>query len=103
MSGYALSPDELSASAQKVDQASQNIKGLFAHLQSSVQGIGNQWQGDAARSFNTLAEQIHSNGQKIQNSLQTVSENLKSAGVTYDGQEQDTTSSISGIAGRLGG
>uniref|UniRef100_A0AAU2UWE2 ESAT-6-like protein n=1 Tax=Streptomyces sp. NBC_00003 TaxID=2903608 RepID=A0AAU2UWE2_9ACTN len=102
MSGYALSPEELSASAQKVDQSSQNIMGLFNHLQSSVQGIGNQWQGDAARSFSTLAEQIHSNGQTIQNSLQTVSENLKSAGVTYNQQEQDAQSSISNIAGRLG-
>ncbi|WP_327416287.1 WXG100 family type VII secretion target [Streptomyces sp. NBC_01233] len=80
MSGYARSPEEPSASAQKVDQAAQNINGLFAHLQGSVQAIGNQWQGDAAKAFQSLAEQIHSNGTKIQGSLRTVGENLKEAG-----------------------
>ncbi|WP_129305004.1 WXG100 family type VII secretion target [Streptomyces sp. L2] len=59
MSGYALSPDELSCSAQKVDQSSQNIKGMYAHLQSTVQDIGDQWPGDAGTAFNKLTEQLH--------------------------------------------
>ncbi|RJQ69536.1 WXG100 family type VII secretion target [Pseudonocardiaceae bacterium YIM PH 21723] len=102
MAGYALSPDELSGSAQKVDQSAQNIQGLFAHLQSAVQGIGNQWQGDASTAFNKLAEQIHTNGQKVQKSLGEISTNLQQAGVTYNQQEQDAQSSISNITSRLG-
>lgn len=42
MSGYAVSPDELSARTQRADQAAQEVKGLFSHLQSSVQSIGSQ-------------------------------------------------------------
>ncbi|MFF8730656.1 WXG100 family type VII secretion target [Streptomyces sp. NPDC015171] len=102
MPEYALSAEELSAGAQKVDQSAQNIEGMYAHLHRSVSGIASQWQGDAAKAFNGLAERIHANGQKIQGSLKTVAENLKAAGVTYSRQEQEGESAGSGIAGRLG-
>ncbi|MFD7079015.1 WXG100 family type VII secretion target [Streptomyces sp. NPDC059918] len=80
MSGYTLSPDELSSSAQRVDQSAQDIQGMFNHLHSALEGFANQWQGDAATVFSNLAAQIHGNGQRFQRSLQTISENLKSAG-----------------------
>ncbi|MFD8354928.1 WXG100 family type VII secretion target, partial [Streptomyces coelicoflavus] len=76
------------------------VQHLYAFLHSRVQGLGSHWQGDAATAMNRLAEQIDANGQKVHQLLQTVSGNLKSAGVTYDSQESDAESS--NITDRLG-
>ncbi|WP_305092338.1 WXG100 family type VII secretion target [Prescottella sp. R16] len=93
--------ETMDATARRVGDVRTEIQGLLSTLKGEVDGIRGGWEGSAALAFQSLMERWDASATKLNQALDAIGENIKSNSVSYDGAQQDHTSSLNNVASSL--
>lgn len=103
MSGYKGDVATFTATHQKVEENKNTIDTELKKLRGNIEATAGQWQGGAAEAFRQLMERFDEDSAKLANALAGIAELLQQAGSQYEAQEEEHSSSMSGIMNALGG
>ena len=101
-SGYGLSQEELAKAAKDVHQVNEDTQAQLRTLRGQLEPLAGAWQGAAATAFQQLMLRFDEDAQKIQQALGTIGTSLHESYTTYVQQEEEQSSAMSNITGRLG-
>ncbi|CAM3619755.1 WXG100 family type VII secretion target [Occultella aeris] len=92
----------LARGARIVAESKITLNGELSSLEGRLSGIGAQWQGQAATAFASLMERWRTDARKIITSLDTFEQNLQSSQSSYTASDEQASSAMSRLQGRLG-
>lgn len=94
MSGFKVTPEDVSAAATYVDGRAADIDAKIAALGSYVEGLSSFWQGPAHQAFETLMADYRSYALMLHNALADIASGLRGNYVNYSANEQANLSNI---------
>lgn len=103
MTGFGTSREAMAAGAVKVDEAAGAVQGHITALRGEVEQMLAGWQSDASGAFATLHQNFEAEANKINTALRNMHEALVSTHATYNANEEQQTSAITGMAGQING
>ncbi|WP_016698374.1 WXG100 family type VII secretion target [Actinoalloteichus spitiensis] len=101
MSSYEVTPEEMAQAAHDVFNTNDEIQGVLSSLQSTCANVAGFWSGGAATAFQNLMERLDQGGQKINEALREIGDQLKGSGEEYARLEEEEAASMSSIDSRL--
>lgn len=102
MAGYKGEVAQFTAAHQKVSDNKTTIDQELRKLRSNMENTAGQWEGQAASAFRNLMNRFEEDALKLSQALQGIAELLQQAGSQYEAQEEEHSSSFSGISNALG-
>jgi WXG100 family type VII secretion target len=100
--GYGLSEEELAQASKDVADVNEQTQSQLRTLRGQLEPLASAWQGAAATAFMQLMARFDEDAAKIQQALGQIGESLHASYTTYVQQEEEQSSSMSNITGRLG-
>ncbi|ASO22774.1 WXG100 family type VII secretion target [Actinoalloteichus hoggarensis] len=100
---FGTTTDEMVTAASDVASANEEITAVLASLQSTAGGVAGLWQGAAAQQFERLMEAADAAGKSINSVLEEIGMNLAGSAEMYARMEEEESSNISSLGGRLEG
>ena len=89
--------------ANKVQDAHQQVQGLFQTLRSEVEQMLGGWQGGAASAFVQVHEAFEGQANKINAALDRMHEALVATHTTYGTQESDQSQTFTNMTSSING
>ncbi|MBV9843520.1 MAG: WXG100 family type VII secretion target [Kutzneria sp.] len=89
--------------AKDIQNVEQEIQGSVSKLMSDIAPLQSSWKGQAATAFHSLMERFNEDARKLNQALNDIATQMKTASGTYAQQEQEQSHSISSVANRLSG
>ncbi|MGF7119655.1 WXG100 family type VII secretion target [Rhodococcus sp. TAF43] len=93
--------ETMEATSRRVGEMKGDLDGLLGRIRAEVDGIRGSWGGGAAGAFQNLMEQWDGSSKKLNDALQSISENIKANSVQFDTTQQDHTAAINNVASSL--
>ncbi|RKT57718.1 WXG100 family type VII secretion target [Saccharothrix australiensis] len=103
MTGYATGVPALENAAKDIMDTNANVQGVLNNLRNTIDGLAPAWKGSAADAFNNLMTRFNDDAAKLQEALVGIAEQITGTVQTYVQQEEEQSSEMSTIMGRLGG
>jgi ESAT-6 family protein len=103
MAGYQSGHAELKSAASTMTASKEDLMQQLSQLRASCEGIAGQWRGAAFTAFQNLMLRFDADGQKLNESLQQISDQVSMSADEYQRQEEEKSSGFSGISGALDG
>ena len=100
--GYATGSDELLRLGKQIDDVNSQTQNTLKGLNGKLEILQSAWSGNAATAFHQLLERFNEDTAKLQQALQSISEQITGTAQTYIQQEEEHSSSLSNINSRLG-
>ncbi|MEP7180101.1 MAG: WXG100 family type VII secretion target [Pseudonocardiales bacterium] len=95
MSGFRVTPDQLSALSSSVSRVSADVRGQHQSLKSQLVPLfGADWSGAAAAQFTALYDQFDQHAKGMSDALDGIGQLLARAGATYAEVEQQIAASF---------
>lgn len=94
---------EMTTAVTKMDEAHAQLQQSVTTLMNEVQELTGSWAGTAASAFTSLMGRFQTDMNSLNSDLQNISDQVGANNKTYQAREEDNSSSLSNIAGRLGG
>lgn len=101
-SGYEGTVADFTNAHNRVDTVNQQIEGDLKSLYGQLTELESAWRGMAKTSFDQLMVRFQDDAKKLNQALEGISQQLMSAGSTYQQQEDEQQSSFTNITGTLG-
>ena len=103
MAGEVSAADgALKAGAAQVAQSRGELTQQLSALEGKLNGIGAQWQGQGSTAFQSLMVRWNEDARKIINALNEFEQNLNTSQTTYTSSDEQQSSTMSRLSGRLG-
>lgn len=93
----------MATAAQQVESAVSVIQGLQTQMNGYTAQLQGGWQGQAATTFQQTYEAFAADFSKVLTALQSIQEKLVGTQGTYTSTEETNVSTVSRVAGMLGG
>ncbi|WP_246019298.1 WXG100 family type VII secretion target [Saccharothrix australiensis] len=93
----------LENAAKDIMDTNANVQGVLNNLRNTIDGLAPAWKGSAADAFNNLMTRFNDDAAKLQEALVGIAEQITGTVQTYVQQEEEQSSEMSTIMGRLGG
>ncbi|MBW4716007.1 WXG100 family type VII secretion target [Saccharothrix obliqua] len=103
MAGYATGVPALQNAAKDIMDTNGNVQGILNNLRNTIDGLAPAWKGSAADAFTNLMNRFNDDAAKLQEALVGIAEQITGTVQTYVQQEEEQSSEMSTILGRLGG
>ena len=81
--GFHAQIDQIGSSGRRVQELSQEIRGLLSQIEAAVGGLGSGWKGSDATTFTTLSTTILEDCVPINNVLDVIGEHLGTTSTNY--------------------
>lgn len=101
--GYQTGAPELKQAAQQMENTNEQLQGNLKSLGNVLAGLEGAWAGEAKRAFDTLMEHFMNDAQQLNQSLNTIAEQVSGSADTYTQQEEESAQSLSKLTQTLGG
>lgn len=98
---FKATTETMEATSSHLVKMKEDLDKLLGLIRAEVDGIRGSWGGGAAIAFQNLMEQWDGSTQKINESLDLISQNLKSNSVKFDTTQQDHIAAINNVASSL--
>jgi len=89
----------MAQAAQKLEDAVGTTRGIRTQLQSHKAELLSQWEGNAARAFDTVFEQFDQDFQKVLTTMEGMHEKLVQTRTTYERTEEEQTATVNKVSG----
>ena len=95
MSGFRVTPQQLTSLGASCNRTATDVRGQHTVLKSQLTPLfGTDWSGAASAQFTELYEQFNANAQGMTEALDGIGRLLAQAGQSYAAVEQQITSSF---------
>lgn len=96
MSEFTVSPEMIRTVAGQVSSGASEIDAQRATLLTQIQGLGDNWQGQASTALQSLYEKWDADVRSLHTTLTEIGQTMQSAATAYEGTESNIRSSFSG-------
>ncbi|MFD9734007.1 WXG100 family type VII secretion target [Umezawaea sp. NPDC059074] len=103
MAKFSTGSQELLTAGQDIVNTGDQIDGILKNLNSIIDGIGGQWQGNAKSAFDTLNLRFDEDAKKLNQALKEIAEQMTGGANLYIQQQEEQAQAMSNVANRLGG
>ena len=103
MSIFKTEADVMVATAGRVDETNNQVQAELNRLRGVVDGLRGSWQGTAQVSFDNLMERWGQQATRLRESLDLISENIRSNAKNFTSVEAQNTSAFNSAASVGGG
>ena len=103
MSIFKTEADVMVATAGRVDETNNQVQAELNRLRGVVDGLRGSWQGTAQVSFDNLMERWGQQATRLRESLDLISENIRSNAKNFTNVEAQNTSAFNSAASVGGG
>lgn len=103
MAGYKTGAPELRQAAKHMEDTNQALQGNISRLGGILASTQGAWKGEAATSFHTLMERFQNDAKQLNDSLNSIAEQVTGSAQAYEQQEQEASQSLSKLTQTLGG
>lgn len=101
--GYQTGSAELKQAAQQMENTNEELQGNLSALGNVLGSVEGAWQGQAKKAFDTLMEHFMNDAKQLNQSLNTIAENVSGSADTYTQQEEESSQQLSQLSQTLGG
>lgn len=98
---FTTGSTEMLQAVKTMEDVNQQLQGSLRALQGEVEQVAGAWKGSAATAFANLMARFNEDATKLNNDLQQISEAVSGNNKTYQANEENAQSSISGIMNGL--
>lgn len=91
----------MAQAAQKLEDAVGTTRGIRTQLQGHKAELLSQWEGNAARAFETVFEQFDQDFQKVLTTMEGMHEKLVQTRTTYERTEEEQTATVNKVSGLI--
>ncbi|GGC64943.1 WXG100 family type VII secretion target [Hoyosella rhizosphaerae] len=91
----------MTTAADRVAQVNSEVQGLLSALRGKVAAVNGAWEGDARRAFDSLIVRWDNEARKLNESLQAISDAIRTNGSSYEQMQQSHASSLNNAGGLL--
>lgn len=99
MAGFQAGHAELMQAAKRMDDTNQALQANLKQVQNAAESVAGAWHGTAAAAFQQLIQRYAEDANKMQQSLQSIQENIEGTARTVQASDEAAKSSISNILG----
>ena len=89
----------MAQAAQKLEDAVGTTRGIQTQLQGHKAELLSQWEGNAARAFDTVFEQFDQDFRKVITTMEGMHEKLVQTRTTYERTEEEQTATVNKVSG----
>ncbi|MGH3504305.1 MAG: WXG100 family type VII secretion target [Nocardioidaceae bacterium] len=101
--GYQTGAPELKQAAQQMENTNEQLQGNLSSLGNVLSQVEGAWAGQAKKAFDVLMEHFMKDAKQLNQSLQSIAENVSGSADTYTQQEEEASQSLSQLSQTLGG
>jgi len=101
MAQFKTGSQELLTAGQDIVNTGGEIDNILRSLNSIIDGIGAQWQGEAKNAFDKLNERFDADAVKLNNALKEMAEQMTGGAQLYIQQQEEQAAEMSNVLSRL--
>lgn len=103
MSGFGTDADLMQKASGQVEEVRSSVEQAVNQMQSQAEPVLAAWKGRASDTFRNLMDQFQQEAKDITTKLGEIGQNIESSGKNYAQQDEEQSSEMSKIAGKLSG